>query len=119
MKMKHLLLLILAMTATLPTMAQDEIEVTTDEAKSLYGNTSKRYVSVHDPSVVYEPSTQRYYIFGSHQGWAWTKDFKSWTSIGARWAPTNNIFNDFNTNQTKTVVVGGQTKAFGNFNAQD
>ena len=40
--------------------ASAQTEVTTSEAKSLFKNTSKKRVSVHDPSVVYEPSTQRY-----------------------------------------------------------
>ena len=31
-------------------------------------------VSVHDPSVVWEPTTKTYYIFGSHRAAAKTKD---------------------------------------------
>ncbi|MDO4994118.1 MAG: family 43 glycosylhydrolase [Bacteroidales bacterium] len=120
--MKHLLLLLLAMTATLPTMAQDEIEMTTAEArslKSLYDvTTTKSYAGAHDPSIVYDHTRNRYYIFGTHQSWAWTSDLQNWKHIGAWWAPANNIYSDFNTNQTKTVKVGGVTKTFGNFNAQ-
>ncbi len=42
-------------------------------------------VSVHDPSVVRDPKTNRYYIFGSHCAWAWSDDLENWTSF------TNNI----------------------------
>ena len=31
-------------------------------------------VSVHDPSIVWEPASQTYYIFGSHRACAKSKD---------------------------------------------
>lgn len=37
-------------------------------------------VSVHDPSVVYEPSSKYYYIFGTHRGLARTMNMMSWSS---------------------------------------
>lgn len=42
-------------------------------------------VSVHDPSVIQDPKTGRYYIFGSHCAWAWSDDLENWKSF------TNNI----------------------------
>lgn len=42
-------------------------------------------VGVHDPSVVQDPKTKRYYIFGSHCAWAWSDDLENWTAF------TNNI----------------------------
>lgn len=42
-------------------------------------------VSVHDPSIVQDPATKRYYIFGSHCAWAWSDDLENWTPF------TNNI----------------------------
>ena len=38
-------------------------------------------VSVHDPSIVWDPSSQAYYIFGSHRAAAKTTDLMSWTAI--------------------------------------
>ena len=38
-------------------------------------------VSVHDPSVVLDPSTNTYYIFGSHRAVAKTTDMMSWTYV--------------------------------------
>ena len=60
---QYFIFLLLLMTGAL-TFAQTEL--TTSEAKSLYKNISKNRQSVHDPSVVYEPTSKRYYIFGSH-----------------------------------------------------
>ena len=46
-------------------------------------------VTVHDPSVVYDPETDMYYIFGSHMAWAKSKDLINWTSF------KNNINTDY------------------------
>ena len=43
-------------------------------------------VSVHDPSIVWEPVSQTYYIFGSHRAAAKTTDLMSWTAFQAPWA---------------------------------
>ena len=41
---------------------------------------------VHDPSIVWEPVSQTYYIFGSHRAAAKTTDLMSWTEFTAPWA---------------------------------
>jgi len=89
--------------------------------------------SIHDPSVVYEPSTQYYYLFGTHRGLARSRDMMNWNEhtyyfgfandegvITSRTSnsatPTGNTFSKFfKTNMTKTVTIGGEQKAFGNF----
>ena len=38
-------------------------------------------VSVHDPSIVWDPASQTYYIFGSHRAAAKTTDLMSWSTI--------------------------------------
>ena len=43
-------------------------------------------VSVHDPSVVWDPASQTYYIFGSHRASAKTPDLMNWTAFTAPWA---------------------------------
>ena len=48
-----------------------------------------KWVSVHDPSVVYDHTSQRYYIFGSHRATAWTSNMMSWNSITVPWATAN------------------------------
>lgn len=79
-------------------------------------------VSVHDPSIVWEPASQTYYIFGSHRAAAKSKDLMNWTAFTAPWATatSRNATNSaaFKTNQTKTVSIGGNDVAFGNFDVQ-
>ena len=118
--MRRLFTLVLVVCGLMNVSAQEQIEMTLNEAKTLYGSVNgRRYAGAHDPSVVYDHTQNRFYIFGTHQSWAWTADMQNWEHIGAWWAPSNNIYSDFNTNQKKTVTVGGVTKTFGNFNAQE
>lgn len=49
------------------------------------------HTSVHDPSVVKDPETGTYYIFGSHLAFAKSKDLYSWEKF------TNNINSDYRT----------------------
>lgn len=53
------------------------------------GNYSR--VSVHDPSIVKDPVTGTYYVFGSHMAWAKSTDLINWETF------TNNINRDYNT----------------------
>ena len=105
--------------ATMTTiMASAQTELTSDEAKTLYKNTTKSRVSVHDPSVVYEPNTKRYYIFGSHKAGAYTADFQNWTSANPTWTPNTNS-SAFVTPEVKTVKKGGVDVDFPQFNAMN
>jgi len=114
--MKKLLSLLLI--ATLPSIAAfaQSTELTTAQAKSLYKATSKRWVSIHDPSVVYEPKTKRYYIFGSHKAGAYTTDFQNWTQANPTWQPNDNA-QAFITPAMKKVRKGGQEVDLPQFNA--
>ena len=95
-----------------------QTELTTDQAKSLYRNTSKRRVSIHDPSVVYNEQNQRYYIFGSHKAGAYTTDMQNWTQANPTWSPNNNS-TAFVTPAVKKVKKGGQEVDFPQFNAME
>lgn len=64
--------------------------VTTAKAASSYNNTSRRRVSVHDPSII-KDTDGTYYIFGSHMAWAKSTDLENWTTF------TNNINRDYRT----------------------
>ena len=97
------------------------------------GAISLTRVSVHDPSVVYEPSAKLYYLFGTHRGMARSKDMMVWSSstysfglVNEAGKVTNTLANSaaasgntfskyFKTNMTKTVTIGGEEKTFGNF----
>ena len=78
-------------------------------------------VSVHDPSIVWDPSSQAYYIFGSHRACAKTKDLMSWTEFSSPWqtATSNNAANSsaFTTPAVKKVKKGGVEVDFPAFSA--
>ena len=42
-------------------------------------------VSVHDPSVVYDPSSWSYYIFGSHRAVAKSPNLMTWSVVNVPW----------------------------------
>ena len=69
-------------------------EITTLQAKSMIDPVTKKPVSIHDPSVVWEPNTERYYLFGSHRAVAWSKDLQKWTGVN-KGNETNNYGNSF------------------------
>ena len=81
---------------------------------------SLKRVSVHDPSIVWEPGSQTYYIFGSHRASARTTDLMSWNSFTAPWATASsqNAANSaaFTTPQVTKVKKGGADYDL-NFNA--
>ena len=88
--MKRLTTLLIGMLLTAGAWAQDSVEVTQTQAKSMYKTVNKKWVSVHDPSVVWEPTSQRYYIFGSHRGVGYTTDMQNWTSASQTWQAGSN-----------------------------
>ena len=89
--MRKLFTLLLALAPFATTLAQEETEITTAEAKTLYKNTSKKWISIHDPSVVWEPTNKRYYIFGSHKAGAYSTDMQNWTGTAPTWRVGSNI----------------------------
>ena len=95
----------------------DEIEDDVPNGASLL-----QWVSVHDPSVVYDHTSQRYYIFGSHRATAWTSNMMSWNSTTVPWATANssNAANNvaFVAPQVTKVKKGGTEYDF-NFSAFD
>lgn len=40
-----------------------------------------KHVTAHDPSIVYDPTSGQYYIFGSHRAWATSSDLASWKTF--------------------------------------
>lgn len=119
--MRHFFTFIIALATFVTASAQTE--VTTPQAKTLYKDVTKKRVSVHDPSVVYEPASGRYYIFGSHRGCAYTTDMISWTGSSFKWktASSNDASNAeaFVTPEVTKVTKGGQEYDMPAFNAME
>ena len=119
--MKRIYVLLVALLTA--AMASAQTELTTTKAKPLQKTTSKKRVSVHDPSVVFNPKNNRYYIFGSHKAGAQTADMMNWTQSNPKWkaGTNNNAANNiaFVTPAVKKVKKGGVEVDFPQFNAMD
>lgn len=78
-------------------------------------------VSVHDPSIVWDPASKMYYIFGSHRAAAKTTDLMSWTPFTAPWktATSDNAANNmaFETPAVNKIKKGGVDVDFPSFSA--
>ena len=124
--MKHAYIALLLTTGALyntaPALAGD-VELTTAEAKNLYKTTTKNRASIHDPSIVYNPSDKRYYIVGSHKAGAYTRDLMNWSWSAPTWRTEtkNNCANAeaFVTPAVTKVNIGGQEVDFPAFNAME
>lgn len=57
--------------------------------KGAAASATETYACVHDPSVVKDTATGRYYIFGSHKAWAYSEDLQNWKNF------SNNLNKDF------------------------
>ena len=112
--MKRLTFILLSVLATLTADAQTEL--TSAEAKALYKNTTKKWVSIHDPSVTYDAKNRRYYIVGSHKAGAYTTDFQNWTQLNPTWNTSTNS-QAFVSPAVKTVKKGGVDVDFPQFDA--
>ena len=75
-----------------------------------------RRVSVHDPSVVWDPASQTYYIFGSHRDHAKSTDMINWTKITVPWATATSSNADpniaFTMPEVTKVKKGGEEYDF-------
>ena len=119
--MKKLLTTTVFTVLTAITAVAQTQQITSAEAKTLYKTTTKNHISVHDPSVVWEPKTKRYYIFGSHKAGAYTSDMQNWAQANPRWktASSNDAANKdaFVTPAVTKVKKGGVEVDFPQFNA--
>ena len=134
---KQLSALLLSFLPLLGLQAQ-ETELTTTQARTLYKAVTKKRVSVHDPSVVYDSVsvTKRYYIIGSHRGIANSTDMQNWTGVTESFARVNddgstttvatsgsqmeaNLRRVFSRHRTTTIRKGGQEVPFGNYDATE
>ena len=104
----------------------DEVSFTTTSSESAEddpqteGPSALKRVSVHDPSVVWDPTTSSYYIFGSHRAAAKCNNMMSWETFTAPWATATSTNADnvdaFTTPQVTKVKKGGVEYDL-NFNA--
>lgn len=104
----------------------DDVSFTTSadtggEEEQTEGPEALKRVSVHDPSVVWEPSTSNYYIFGSHRAAARSTNMMTWVPFTAPWqtATSTNAANAdaFTSPAVVKVKKGGVEVDLPKFNA--
>ena len=98
-------------------------ETPTDYSEQVLWPSNLSRVSVHDPSVVYDPSSWSYFIFGSHRAVAKSPNMMTWSTVEVPWAAGGNtgVGNDvaFTNPEVTQVVQGGKTFTLPAFNAFD
>ena len=116
----RLVTLLVSYLVTLPSAAQTT-ELTTQEAKTLYKSITMKHAGVHDPSIVYDESSSRYYIFGTHKAGAYTTDLQNWTQANPKWKVGSNMDaanrDAFVKPAVTTVMKGGKEVSLPAFNA--
>ncbi|MDY5577147.1 MAG: glycoside hydrolase family 43 protein [Lachnospiraceae bacterium] len=53
----------------------------TEETQAAVTNSNYSYAGVHDPSIVQDPETGTYYLFGSHLSFAKSDDLMKWSKL--------------------------------------
>ncbi len=125
---KTIALLTMALTGAGNTLsAQEDFEITKDEAKAMIKTVNYTRQSVHDPSITWDEETQSYYVFGTHRGQAQSKDLIKWTSFNTTLGSVNadgsiTYSNDnqtaFSRPQVKSVMIDGKEVAMPAFDAE-
>lgn len=122
------LLFLLGMIAAMAAGAEEQVEITSTQAAGYYKNHTKKRVACHDPSVVWDDASKKFYIFGSHLAQAVSANLQDWAIFRAPWGEVladgtinSGITNAkaFVTSETKSVRIGGEEVTFGNFNTHD
>ncbi len=102
----------------LPTATQ---QTPTEFSEQVLWPSNLARVSVHDPSVVYDPSSWSYYIFGSHRAVAKSTNMMTWNIVNVPWAADgeSGVGNDiaFVTPEVTKVTKGGAEVDLPEFNA--
>lgn len=106
--------------------AQTKLESTDLTSTYKYATTAIGGFSIHDPSVVWDPTTKYFYVYGSHYAGAKTKDFRTWTGINDYYSGSYNSANAYkafvsNPKHKVQRILPGKTQAeeveLGSFNA--
>ena len=121
---KRILLSAILLGANILCASAQTTFMTKEEAKNKYTtNNSLRHVTVHDPSITYDKTSNQYYIFGTHRGCAKTSDLQNWTIFSSPWKVGTNT-NASNeqvvvTPAVKKVTKGGAEVDFPAFSAYE
>lgn len=108
-----------------------QTQYTANELTKLYKSRSHSRVSVHDPSIYYDPVGKQYHLQGTHLASAVSSDLVNWSYGPLQFGTQNakgivsvvDFTQAFYTNMTKSVrrTLNGKTETipFGNFDAAE
>lgn len=121
---KHVLLSAILLGANIFCASAQTKPMTKAEAKAMYSTNHRLgHVTVHDPSITYDPVSKNYYIYGTHRGTAKSADLQNWSHFGSPWkvGSNTNASNEqaFVTPVVKKVNKGGQEVDFPAFSAYE
>lgn len=112
------LLLMFCLAATL---ANAQTKLTATQVKAMFTAKSYGWVSIHDPSIVYNPAESKYYIIGSHRGLAQSTDLVNLTGLSSSQIYSSDYSVAFASCPTHEVQVTRSgvttTETLGSFNA--
>ena len=87
-------------------MAQVQLATTDLTGQYKYSTSSITPYGIHDPSVVWDPTTQYFYVYGSHYAGAKTTNLRNWTAVSRYYKgsyDSANAYKAFLSNPTHTV----------------
>lgn len=85
--------------------AEAQTELSHAEASQMTAAKTYREVSVHDPSIVFNPADNTYYIVGTHRGIAKTSDLTNLTGLNSNNIYTKSYDKEFKTSPAHEVSV--------------
>ncbi|MCM1490560.1 MAG: glycoside hydrolase family 43 protein [Muribaculum sp.] len=101
--MKRILFLSMLSLTAASVSAHTEFPV--DEATRMSSIKTQKEVSIHDPSIVYNPADDDFYVVGSHIGFARTSDMIDMSSLGNSNFYKNGLNKEFKSCPEHTVKV--------------
>lgn len=107
---------------------QAQTQIQTADLDALYKKTSFNGISIHDPSVFWDESSKKFYIYGSHYCGASSSDLRNWSNWGM-WGDYYNTKTDayaaFTSNPTHKLLrclpnsTTPEEVTLGSFNASE
>lgn len=79
--MRQFCLTIILLLLSLTVNAQVELQTSDLTGTYKYTVRNVKGYGIHDPSVIWDPATQYFYVYGSHYSGAKTQDLRTWTGI--------------------------------------
>lgn len=103
---KNLTMLFMGFLVPMLISAQTKLETSALTSTYKYSTSTTNPYGIHDPSVVWDSNTQKFYVYGSHYAGAKSNDLRNWTGIFNYYKggyDSANAYKVFKSNPTHTV----------------